>query len=115
MADSSKSALLSCCCCFCYALFFSLSFFYLPCGAQGRSVPAVYVLGDSLLDVGNNNYLPRSTYKANLPHNGIDYPGGMPTGRFSNGKNPADLLGTFPFLSSYTLVPTCMKAPACST
>ena len=66
-------------------------------------VPAIYVFGDSLADVGNNNYLELSFLKANFPHNGVDYPGRKATGRFSNGKNFADFLGTcvfFPFLSS---------------
>uniref|UniRef100_A0A0E0KFT8 GDSL esterase/lipase n=1 Tax=Oryza punctata TaxID=4537 RepID=A0A0E0KFT8_ORYPU len=59
------------------------------CGA----VKALYVLGDSQADVGNNNYLPQSVLKANFPHNGVDYPGGKATGRFSNGYNFVDLLG----------------------
>nr|AAP05809.1 unknown protein [Oryza sativa Japonica Group] len=58
------------------------------------AVPAIYVLGDSQADVGNNNYLLHSLLKANFPHNGIDYPGGKPTGRFSNGYNFVDLIGT---------------------
>ncbi|KAF0921672.1 hypothetical protein E2562_013409 [Oryza meyeriana var. granulata] len=57
------------------------------------AVPALYVLGDSQADVGNNNYLPESLLKANFPHNGVDYPGGKATGRFSNGYNFVDLLG----------------------
>lgn len=56
------------------------------------AVPAVYVLGDSLADVGNNNHL-LTLLKADFPHNGIDYPGGKATGRFSNGKNFPDFLG----------------------
>ncbi|KAL3503530.1 hypothetical protein ACH5RR_037979 [Cinchona calisaya] len=52
----------------------------------------MYVFGDSLVDVGNNNYIKGSILKANYPYNGIDYPGGIPTGRFSNGKNAADFL-----------------------
>ncbi|KAL5972586.1 hypothetical protein ACLOJK_039391 [Asimina triloba] len=55
-----------------------------------KLVPAIYVFGDSLADVGNNNYLGVSLVKANFPHNGIDFPGGKATGRFSNGKNAAD-------------------------
>ncbi|KAD3067060.1 hypothetical protein R6Q59_018822 [Mikania micrantha] len=53
---------------------------------------AVYVMGDSLVDVGNNNYLPLSIIKADFPHNGIDFPTGKPNGRFSNGQNAADFL-----------------------
>ncbi|BAF12469.1 GDSL esterase/lipase At5g55050 [Oryza sativa Japonica Group] len=64
-----------------------------PTRARGAA-PAVYVLGDSQADVGNNNYLPATLpmYKANYPHNGVDYPGGKPTGRFSNGYNFVDYL-----------------------
>ncbi|KAM7278001.1 hypothetical protein ACFE04_005135 [Oxalis oulophora] len=59
---------------------------------EGDMVPGLYVFGDSLVDVGNNNNLPFSLAKANFPHNGIDYPNKNPTGRFSNGKNAADFL-----------------------
>ncbi|XP_039139395.1 GDSL esterase/lipase At5g55050-like isoform X1 [Dioscorea cayenensis subsp. rotundata] len=56
------------------------------------SAPAMYVFGDSLADVGNNDYLEFTLIKADFPHNGIDYPNQKPTGRFSNGKNAADFL-----------------------
>ncbi|KAL8208109.1 hypothetical protein R6Q57_007521 [Mikania cordata] len=58
-----------------------------------ESVPAaIYTFGDSLVDVGNNNFLSASILRADYPHNGIDFPTGKPTGRFSNGKNSADFL-----------------------
>ncbi|CAL4884604.1 unnamed protein product [Urochloa decumbens] len=59
-----------------------------------RLVPAVFVLGDSTVDVGNNNHLNISAAgRANYPHYGVDFPGSaVPTGRFSNGLNTADLL-----------------------
>ncbi|KAJ4844391.1 hypothetical protein Tsubulata_002352 [Turnera subulata] len=60
--------------------------------SKAQMVPALFVFGDSLVDVGNNNYLPISTAKANFPHNGVDFPNKKATGRFSNGKNAADLL-----------------------
>ncbi|XP_039139398.1 GDSL esterase/lipase At5g55050-like [Dioscorea cayenensis subsp. rotundata] len=66
-----------------------LMFFH---GYANGTVPAMYVFGDSLADVGNNDYLPLSVLKANFLPNGIDYNGGQATGRFSNGKNSADLL-----------------------
>ncbi|KAL8226433.1 hypothetical protein R6Q57_016265 [Mikania cordata] len=56
-----------------------------------ESVAGMYVFGDSLVYVGNN-YMPASFAKANNPHNGIDFPTGKATGRFSNGKNAADFL-----------------------
>ncbi|KAG8492680.1 hypothetical protein CXB51_010315 [Gossypium anomalum] len=59
---------------------------------KAQMVPAVYMFGDSLVDVGNNNFLPVSFAKANFPHNGVDFPTRKPTGRFCNGKNAADFL-----------------------
>ncbi|GJM86403.1 hypothetical protein PR202_ga02257 [Eleusine coracana subsp. coracana] len=55
-------------------------------------VPAMFVFGDSTVDVGNNNNLRRSIAKANFRPYGIDFPRSTPTGRFSNGFNTADLL-----------------------
>ncbi|TQD89581.1 hypothetical protein C1H46_024878 [Malus baccata] len=60
--------------------------------SEAQMVPAIYVFGDSLADVGNNNYLKISLVKANFPHNGVDYPDKVATGRFGNGKNSADFL-----------------------
>lgn len=57
------------------------------------SIPGLYVFGDSLVDAGNNNYLPISIAKANYPRNGVDFPKKKATGRFSNGKNAADFIG----------------------
>ncbi|CAN7066887.1 unnamed protein product [Brassica rapa subsp. trilocularis] len=56
------------------------------------SIPGLYVFGDSLVDAGNNNYLPISIAKANYPRNGVDFPKRKATGRFSNGKNAADFI-----------------------
>lgn len=56
-------------------------------------VSALWVFGDSLVDNGNNNYLS-SLAKANFYPYGIDSIRG-PTGRFSNGKNVIDYLGTY--------------------
>uniref|UniRef100_A0A1D1Y259 GDSL esterase/lipase At5g55050 n=1 Tax=Anthurium amnicola TaxID=1678845 RepID=A0A1D1Y259_9ARAE len=78
MACKSSPSLLSC---LCLLLLFRQ--------IRGTSVPAVFVFGDSTVDVGNNNYLPTLT-RADFPHNGVDFPGGKPTGRFSNGFNFAD-------------------------
>lgn len=46
---------------------------------------AVLVFGDSTADSGNNNYLS-TPFKADHPPYGQDFPGRIPTGRFSNGK-----------------------------
>lgn len=52
--------------------------------------PACFVFGDSLVDVGNNNYIVTLS-KANYPPNGIDF--GKPTGRFTNGRTIIDIIG----------------------
>nr|XP_016440038.1 PREDICTED: GDSL esterase/lipase EXL3-like [Nicotiana tabacum] len=56
-----------------------------------ESIPAVIVFGDSIVDTGNNNGL-KTVSKVNYPPYGQDFMGGKPTGRFSNGKVPADLI-----------------------
>jgi hypothetical protein len=53
---------------------------------------AVIMFGDSIVDTGNNNDL-NTIAKCNFLPYGRDFNGGMPTGRFSNGKVPSDLLG----------------------
>ncbi|KAL4562179.1 hypothetical protein LXL04_034373 [Taraxacum kok-saghyz] len=53
-------------------------------------VPCYFIFGDSLMDNGNNNNLPTQA-KVNFPPYGIDFPDG-PTGRFSNGRNIADVI-----------------------
>ncbi|XP_038723245.1 GDSL esterase/lipase EXL3-like [Tripterygium wilfordii] len=57
---------------------------------KGR-VPAIIAFGDSIVDPGNNNYLT-TIVRSNFPPYGRDFIGGKPTGRFSNGKIPTDLL-----------------------
>lgn len=54
-------------------------------------VPCFFILGDSLLDNGNNNGIADSLAKANYRPYGIDFPAG-PTGRFSNGKTAVDVI-----------------------
>ncbi|CAL5085333.1 unnamed protein product [Urochloa decumbens] len=55
---------------------------------------ASFIFGDSLVDSGNNNFIP-SLSRANMTPNGIDFAasGGMPTGRFTNGRTIADIIG----------------------
>ncbi|KAD4386049.1 hypothetical protein E3N88_26218 [Mikania micrantha] len=74
------------------SLIFIMCLLLLGSGGLSESVPGVYVFGDSLVDVGNNNYLALSLAKADFIHNGVDFPTGKATGRFSNGKNAADFL-----------------------
>lgn len=59
---------------------------------MAQDVPANFVFGDSLVDVGNNNYIV-SLSKANYVPNGIDF--GKPTGRYTNGRTIVDIIGKF--------------------
>ncbi|THU56517.1 hypothetical protein C4D60_Mb11t18060 [Musa balbisiana] len=63
------------------------------CGGD-EGMKASFVFGDSLVDAGNNNYLP-SLSKADIRPNGIDFSasGGQPTGRYTNGRTIADIIG----------------------
>ncbi|GFP95234.1 GDSL esterase/lipase exl3 [Phtheirospermum japonicum] len=58
---------------------------------QNSTIPAVIVFGDSVVDTGNNNYI-ETIVKVNYPPYGQDFMGGKPTGRFSDGKVPSDLI-----------------------
>lgn len=71
--------------------------------AATQIVPAIFVFGDSLIDVGNNNYLIRTLAKGNYFPYGIDFDNRLPTGRFSNGKTFVDFLGNsfHPFVLSF--------------
>ncbi|KAF5181323.1 GDSL esterase/lipase [Thalictrum thalictroides] len=53
-----------------------------------------FVFGDSLTDVGNNNFLQFSLAKSNFPWYGVDYDGGKATGRFTNGRTIGDIIST---------------------
>ena len=55
-------------------------------------VPAIITFGDSVVDVGNNDYLP-TIFKANYPPYGRDFANQKPTGRFCNGKLATDITG----------------------
>nr|CAB3467003.1 unnamed protein product [Digitaria exilis] len=54
-------------------------------------VPAVISFGDSTVDVGNNNYLPRAVFKADYKPYGENFARHKPTGRFSDGKIVTDI------------------------
>ncbi|ESQ48494.1 hypothetical protein EUTSA_v10021047mg [Eutrema salsugineum] len=55
------------------------------------TVPALIVFGDSIMDTGNNNDIP-TLLKANFPPYGRDFPDAIPSGRFSDGKVPSDII-----------------------
>ncbi|XWS45576.1 hypothetical protein CRYUN_Cryun15aG0148500 [Craigia yunnanensis] len=57
---------------------------------NNETIPAIFVFGDSIVDPGNNNNL-KTIAKSNFLPYGRDFKAG-PTGRFSNGKVPSDIL-----------------------
>jgi hypothetical protein len=56
-----------------------------------HDMPAVFAFGDSTLDTGNNNILNTPVRADHAPY-GREFPGGAPTGRFSDGKLLGDYL-----------------------
>ncbi|KAK7300684.1 hypothetical protein RJT34_11532 [Clitoria ternatea] len=72
-------------------LAFAVSIFSLATIALAAQ-PVTYIFGDSLTDVGNNNFLQYSLAKSNYPWYGIDYSGGQATGRFTNGRTIGDFI-----------------------
>ncbi|KHN46112.1 GDSL esterase/lipase [Glycine soja] len=54
---------------------------------------SILVFGDSTVDTGNNNYINTLAKGNHLPY-GKDFPGHMPTGRFSNGKLVPDFIAS---------------------
>ncbi|KAL7155514.1 hypothetical protein ABFS83_03G079600 [Erythranthe nasuta] len=91
-----------------------LTSLFQPCCIAGVAVvnlpknatlfPALVFFGDSIVDTGNNNYI-KTIAKANFPPYGKDFVGGIPTGRFSDGKILSDLfaeeLGIKPVLPPF--------------
>jgi hypothetical protein len=70
---------------------------------NNETVPALIVFGDSIVDSGNNNYI-KTVFKCNFPPYGKDFGGGnQPTGRFSNGLVPSDIIGTKILLVHYVI------------
>ncbi|KAK3003387.1 hypothetical protein RJ639_019382 [Escallonia herrerae] len=66
-------------------------------------VPALFVIGDSSVDCGNNNFLGTLARADRLPY-GRDFDTHQPTGRFCNGRIPVDYLALYlglPFVPSY--------------
>ncbi|CAL5205610.1 unnamed protein product [Lathyrus oleraceus] len=75
---------------FCYVLITWLLPLAIANSYHLKQIPAIYVFGDSLVDSGNNNYLPIKSNAKFLPY-GIDF-GAKPSGRYSNGKTLVDYL-----------------------
>ncbi|KAF5480017.1 hypothetical protein F2P56_000793, partial [Juglans regia] len=60
--------------------------------AASAAAPVTFIFGDSLTEVGNNNYLQYSLAKSNYPWYGVDYVGGQASGRFTNGRTIGDII-----------------------
>lgn len=60
---------------------------------NSQKVPAMFVFGDSIVEVGNNNFL-NTLAKSNYYPYGIDY-NRVATGRFSNGRSLIDFIGIY--------------------
>ncbi|KAI4302905.1 hypothetical protein MLD38_038598 [Melastoma candidum] len=95
--------------------YFTLTFFLIPPtilsppssspspSPSATSVPALFILGDSSVDCGTNNFLGTFA-RADHPPYGRDFVTHSPTGRFSNGKIPVDFIASrlgLPFVPSY--------------
>lgn len=61
-------------------------------GSQAGPSTAIITFGDSIVDVGNNDYI-LTIFKANYPPYGRDFINKTATGRFCNGKLATDILG----------------------
>ncbi|GAB2277755.1 hypothetical protein Dimus_012458 [Dionaea muscipula] len=68
-----------------------VQFLELTVEINAAAVPAVLVFGDSSVDSGNNNWIS-TILKSNFQPYGRDFYGGKPTGRFSNGRLPTDII-----------------------
>ncbi|CAI0475381.1 unnamed protein product [Linum tenue] len=77
-------------------------------GSREPKVPCYFIFGDSLFDPGNNNNL-NTTMKANYPPYGVDFPSGVATGRYSNGRTTADIIGEL--LGFESFIPPFASAP----
>lgn len=78
--------------CISFLVFFTTTTNALVRLPENTTVPAIIVFGDSIVDAGNNDDLITEA-RCDYPPYGIDFDGGVPTGRFSNGKVPTDILG----------------------
>ncbi|KAJ1386093.1 SGNH hydrolase superfamily [Sesbania bispinosa] len=74
-----------------------------PSSSSPPLAPALFVIGDSSVDSGTNNFLGTFARADHLPY-GRDFDTHQPTGRFSNGRIPVDFLALrlgLPYVPSY--------------
>lgn len=72
------------------------------CSQAQPLVPALYVFGDSTVDVGNNNFL-ETILKANFLPYGRDFDTRTPTGRFCDGRIATDYTASLLGFDSFPL------------
>lgn len=60
--------------------------------AAKKNLSSFFIFGDSSVDPGNNNRLHTDS-KSNFPPYGEDFIHARPSGRFTNGRLPTDLIG----------------------
>ncbi|XP_039036922.1 GDSL esterase/lipase At5g08460-like [Hibiscus syriacus] len=78
-------------------------------------IPAIYAFGDSYIDSGNNKFIDGAAATFNYLPYGIDFQGGRPTGRTTNGRTVVDFIGkdqnycslSFLKLAAIISLPTC--------
>ncbi|WCJ30065.1 GDSL esterase/lipase At2g30310 [Euphorbia peplus] len=56
--------------------------------------PAIFIVGDSVMDIGNNKYIPTWLQSNYLPY-GQNFKTNLATGRFSNGQLLSDMLASY--------------------
>lgn len=88
--------------------FFLILLLHVPSISPHKKFPAILIFGDSTVDTGNNNYIT-TPIKANHYPYGKDFPGRIPTGRFSNGKLAVDLLASLLVLGVKQTIPPFLQ------
>ncbi|KAK6148792.1 hypothetical protein DH2020_016317 [Rehmannia glutinosa] len=79
----------------------AIAIFFSSVNSQGVTlVPAIITFGDSIVDVGNNDYIG-TIFKANYPPYGRDFKNKEATGRFCNGKLATDITAETLGFTSY--------------
>uniref|UniRef100_A0A7N0VGD0 GDSL esterase/lipase APG n=1 Tax=Kalanchoe fedtschenkoi TaxID=63787 RepID=A0A7N0VGD0_KALFE len=93
----------------CIALVLILACGYANAQDSTTLVSAIITFGDSVADVGNNDYL-YTIFKANYPPYGRDFAGKKATGRFCNGKLATDITAETLGFKSYA--PPYLSGPS---
>lgn len=74
--------------------FIFIAFLFVPMISEMINQHPLFIFGDSMMDVGNNNYINTSSYgQANFHPYGITF-FHFPTGRHSDGRLVSDFIGT---------------------